>query len=417
LNLVFLLALRQLWKRKGLNGIAVGGVALGVTVLITMSAIMMGFQMKFVGEILKISPHVILFDRKLEQPKSMVGASIRGPVAERVLHHRPSENDTRIKRPFDLVRAMRRMPEVQAACAGVVGQAIITFGSKDMGADMRGVVASEQERCTPVTQYMKEGSWETLDTTTDGVVLGAILASDLGAHTGDPVRIVVPGGTPISLRVAGVFDTGIPPVDRVRIYVSRSTGQAVLRRPDTINRLELRLRDPEQGAAMAARLETLTGYDAEGWRESNKNYLSLYDLQNTIIRMVEAAILVVGGFGILAVQIMIVLQKTRDIAILRSVGLRRSDILLTFLVQGIIMSLLGAAIGDVAGWRLVEFLGTLRVKVEGPLVRSPTFMVYRDSMVYLYGVVFALLTGVSASLLPAWRASRVEPVDVLRGQI
>jgi lipoprotein-releasing system permease protein len=118
----------------------------------------------------------------------------------------------------------------------------------------------------------------------------------------------------------------------------------------------------------------------------------------------------------LAVQIMIVLQKTRDIAILRSVGLRRRDILLIFLIQGVIVALLGALLGDVCGWRLVEFLGTLKVKTEA-LVKTSTFLVYKDPMFYLYGTVFALVTGISASLLPAVRASRVEPVDVLRGQI
>ncbi|HNI60464.1 MAG TPA: FtsX-like permease family protein, partial [Pseudomonadota bacterium] len=146
------------------------------------------------------------------------------------------------------------------------------------------------------------------------------------------------------------------------------------------------------------------------------NFLALFDMQNMIINMVIAAILVVGGFGILAVQIMIVLQKTRDIAILRSVGLRRRDILLIFLIQGIIVAMLGALIGDVAGWQLVEFLGTLKVKTEA-LVKTSTFLVYKDPMFYLYGTVFALLTGISASLLPAVRASRVEPVDVLRGQV
>jgi lipoprotein-releasing system permease protein len=417
MNVVLFIALRQLWKRKGQNGIAVGGVALGVAVLITMSAIMGGFQMKFIGEILKISPHVTIFNKTVHPEQAPVWGNLPGTVVQRVYHRKPSENDLRIKRPHDIVRTLRAMPEVEAACANIVGQAIVSFGSKDLGADLRGVVAREQDDCTPVSEYMKEGTWEALQTNTSGVVLGAILASDLGAHEGDQIRVLTPGGAPRALKVVGVFETGIPPVDRVRIYVPRNTAQAVLQRPDTINRIELRLRDPEAGAALAASLERLIGYDAEGWREANKNYLSLYDLQNTIIKMVEAAILVVGGFGILAIQIMIVLQKTRDIAILRSVGLRRSDILFTFLIQGIILSLLGAAIGDLLGWRLVEFLGTLKVKVEGPLVRSPTFMVYKTSIVYLYGFVFALLTGVAASLMPAWRASRVEPVDVLRGQI
>jgi lipoprotein-releasing system permease protein len=133
-----------------------------------------------------------------------------------------------------------------------------------------------------------------------------------------------------------------------------------------------------------------------------------------IIKMVVAAILIVGGFGILAIQIMIVLQKTRDIAILRSVGLRRADILWLFLIQGVIIAALGAALGNLGGWRMVEFLGGLRIRQEG-LVRSQTFLVHKDAAYYLYGTIFAIVTGVTASLLPAWRGSRVEPVDVLRG--
>ena len=135
-----------------------------------------------------------------------------------------------------------------------------------------------------------------------------------------------------------------------------------------------------------------------------------------IVNFVIGAILVVGGFGILAVQIMIVLSKTRDIAILRSIGLRRGDILATFLVQGLVIALIGAGVGDLLGWRLVTFLSTLEVKSEG-LVKSSTFQIHKDSMYYLYGVLFALLTGGVASLLPALRGSRVEPVDVLRGQV
>ena len=113
---------------------------------------------------------------------------------------------------------------------------------------------------------------------------------------------------------------------------------------------------------------------------------------------------------------MIVLQKTRDIAILRSVGFHRKDILVAFLLQGAIIAAIGAAIGDVGGHYLVTFLGTLKIKQEG-LVKSETFMVFEDPVFYVYGTGFALAVGLLASLIPALRASRVEPVDVLRGQI
>ncbi len=416
MRLILFIALRQLLSRKLLNGIAVAGVALGVLVLIAMNGIMQGFQMKFKGEILKVSPHITLFDKELGTSRTLLRQALPDALVEQVYHQQPSDRVTRIKRPRDLMRAIMDMPQVESACISLVGQAILSLGTQDLGIDMRGIVPTEQERCTPISRYVAQGSWRAMTVTPDGVALGSGIAEKLGAHVGDQIRIVAPGGQPQTLKVVTIFETGVPPIDRARVYVNLTTAQTVLRRPNVVSRIELRLYDPFASQQLASSLERITGYDAESWQEANSNFLSLFDMQNRIVDMVVAAILVVGGFGILAVQIMIVLQKTRDIAILRSVGLRRRDILLVFLLQGVLVSLLGALVGDLLGWRLVEFLGTLKIKSEG-LVKSSTFLVYKDPRFYGFGALFAILTGVSASVLPAWRGSRVEPVDVLRGQV
>ncbi len=416
LRLVGFLAFRQLWDRKLLNGIAVSGVALGVLVLIAMSGIMQGFQVRFKTEILKISPHVQLFAKEVEDRGALLAGWTPGPQVAGVSRELPAERTTRIKRPWDLVSELERMPEVVAACGNLRGQAIVSVGAKDLAVDMRGVLPMQQERCTPVSRFVVAGDWRTLPGRAVGVALGVGVADTLGVHVGDRLRIVAPGGRPMDLEVVAIYDSGIPSVDKTRIYVNLTLAQAVLRKPDVVGQLELRLRDPGAAFAVAARVERMTGYDAESWQETQANFLSLFDMQNMIVNFVIGAILVVGGFGILAVQIMIVLSKTRDIAILRSIGLRRGDILATFLVQGLVIALIGAGVGDLLGWRLVNFLSTLEVKSEG-LVKSSTFQVHKDSMYYLYGVLFALLTGGVASLLPALRGSRVEPVDVLRGQV
>lgn len=417
LRLVLFIALKQLWARKLLNGIAVCGVALGVLVLIGMNGIMQGFQMRFKGEILRISPHITVFDTELGRAGGPLERAARSaPIAAEVLHERPSERRTRIKRPDELVHAIEAMPEIEAACKSLVGQAILSLGPVDVGADLRGVEPERQERCTPVARYAVAGTWRALDGTADGIVLGAGLAEDLGAHVGDRLRVTSPGSSPTMLKVVAILDTGVPPVDHVRAYVNLTTAQAVLRRPDEIGRLELRLRDPSLARALGDRLEALTGYDAESWQEANANFLEIFRTQTLIVRMVIGAILTVGGFGILAIQIMIVLQKTRDIAILRAVGLRRADVLCVFLIQGALVALAGAVLGDVLGWRLVEFLSRVRIHTEG-LIKSTTFLVYKSRTIYGHGILFALFVGLAASLLPALRASRVEPVDVLRGQI
>lgn len=413
---ILFVAFRQLWDRKLLNGIAVLGVTLGVLTLIAMNGIMQGFQQKFTQSILKISPHVTLYDTELRPEPPMLARYTGQLVAARIAHQSPSERQARIKRPQEIVRAVRQLSEVEAAAASLSGMVLIEYGGKTKSIDLRGIEIAQQERVTPIRQYVLSGNFATLAIASDGLAVGSGVAQDLGLGVGDVVHAAAPGGQPLDLKVVAIYEAGVPPVDKARGYALLRTAQTLLGRPDTIGRIEVRLHDPEQAYAVNERVERMFGYDAESWKEANANFLALFVMQNMIVTFVISAILLVGGFGILAIQIMIVLQKQRDIAIMRSVGFRRSDILRIFLLQGIIVALVGGLLGDGLGKVALVQLGKLKVHTEG-LVKSDTFLVWEDPKFYVLGIVFALVVGVIASLIPAWRGSRVEPVDVLRGQV
>lgn len=421
MRLVVYLAMRQLFDRKLLNSIAVFGVALGVAALITMNGIMQGFQMKFKGEILRVSPHVTIYGKELaaKTPIAEQWARDRGAegvVLAHVSNEQPNDRTGSIKRPQEIARALEAMPEVEAACVGLNGQAILSFGAKTFGVDVRGVNPEDQNRCTPLVGYVVEGNYQVFAGNRDAIALGQGVSTELGAHAGDHVQIVSPGGQRVAFTVETVFDTGIPAVDRSRVYVHLPQAQNLFRRGVDIGRIEVRLRDPFLSERFAARAEVLSGYDAEGWQEANANFLSLFDMQNAIVKLVIGTVLTVGGFGILAIQVMLVLQKRRDISILRSIGLTRRDILGTILVQGFLVALTGGLIGDFLGWRMLAYLASIRVKTEG-IIKSSTFLIHDDPAFYAWGIAFGLLVGLLASLAPALKASRVEPVDVLRGQI
>jgi lipoprotein-releasing system permease protein len=415
-RIVVFIALRQLWDRKLLNGIAVLGVALGVLVLIAINGIMQGFQTKFLDNILRISPHVTIFDKQL-RPEASVLSRYEGTfVAARVAHESPSDRQLRIARPAEIVRAAERVPGVRAAAASLVGSGVLLFGSKQYPVDLRGIDPAKQDQVTPLSSFIVEGSYRAFSAESDGIVLGSGVASRLGASLGDVVTCGTGAGDRLNLKVVGIFDAAIPPVDNTRVYVKLRSAQILLGKPDIVGRIEMRLEDSDSAPAKSDALERMFGYDAESWQETNSNFLGIFAMQNTIISFVVGAILAVGGFGILAIQVMIVLQKTRDIAILRSVGFRRADILFGFLLQGAIIALIGAAIGDIVGHYLVVALSHLKTHQEG-LVKSEYFLVKDDPRFYWYGAGFALSVGLVASLIPAWRGSRVEPVDVLRGQL
>lgn len=416
LRTIVFVALRQLWDRKLLNGIAVGGVTLGVLTLIAMNGIMQGFQQKFTLSILKISPHVTLYDTELRPDPPLLVRYTGDFVSARIAHQSPTDRQARIKRPQEIVRALLQLPEVEGAAASLSGMVLIEYGGKTKSLDLRGIEIAQQEKVTPISQYTQAGSFSTLAIATDGLAVGSGVAQDMGLKIGDVVHAAAPGGQPLDLKIVAIYEAGVPPVDKTRGYALLRTAQTLLGRPDTIGRIEVRLRDPEDAIRMNERIERMFGYDAESWKETNANFLSLFEMQNMIITFVISAILLVGGFGILAIQIMIVLQKQRDIAIMRSVGFRKSDILRIFLLQGVIVALVGGIVGDGLGKLALVQLAKLKVHSEG-LVKSDTFLVFEDPKFYVYGIVFAMVVGVIASLIPAWRGSKVEPVDVLRGQI
>jgi lipoprotein-releasing system permease protein len=416
LRVIAFIAARQLWARRGLNGIALAGVALGVLVLVTISGILNGFHQKFLANIINVSPHVVLLDRRLRPSPPLLASHLDDFVVSAVSHAAPSDRPLRIERPHELSRALARLSGVRATAASVSGSSVAEYGARQYAIDLRGVDPKAQDAVTPVTRYVTEGRYAALSETASGAVLGVGVAKRLGAGLSDWVRIGSPSGRSQSFKVVGIFDAGIPPVDNYRVYVGLKDAQAVLGRHDVVSRIEARLDDTERAPALARSFETISGYDAESWQETNANFLAIFRQQSAIISCVVGAVLALGGFGILSVQIMIVLQKTRDIAILRSVGFKRRDILTAFLLQGLVLSLLGALIGDVAGHFLLQALSRLEMHAEG-MVRSDTFMIHDDPHFYAYGVVFALVVGMLASLIPALRASRLEPVDVLRGQV
>jgi lipoprotein-releasing system permease protein len=282
---------------------------------------------------------------------------------------------------------------------------------------VRGIEPLAQDQVTAIHEYMVAGSWPEFAQSRDGVLLGAGAAEKLGVKVGDTLTIVGPGGVRTSGKVLGTFSFSTPAIDDGRAYVPLKMGQTVLSRPDIVTRIEVRIADPEQADVYAERMKRLFDVDVESWQRVNASFISLFTVQDISTAFIIGAILIVGGFGILAIQIMIVLQKTRDVALLRATGFKRRDILRMFLMQGAVVATIGAAIGAVAGHFILNAVSHVELKASTPYGSSDHMLVSDDPKMYFYGLGFALVVGLAASLIPALRGARVEPVDVLRGMV
>ncbi len=414
------IVLRQLWARRGLNAIAAVGVLLGVLTLVAISGIMDGAGEKFFSTILQVSPHIVVRAERLDSATTPRPAGFEGPSAIAYVTATGGDPRRRIQRPVEMADAIEKLEGVVAASPFAVGTGIVASSSKTRPVELRGVDFARQDRVTPLHGYVVSGSYASLAATPDSALIGTLIAADLGVKVGDRITCVARGQT-ASLRVAAVFETTINAVDKGRLYVNLRQAQSLLRRGDGIDGIdgiEIRVGDPTHAPEITTRIERVFGYDAESWQQVNANFLGLLAQQGFVVNLVIGALLAVGGFGILAVQIMIVGQKRRDIAILRSVGFRRADILQIFLAQGVAIAFVGSLFGSLFGHFALVWLRTVKAGGGGGTIFRAEFMPIQETwQTYLSAAAFSLVVGALASLLPAWRASRVDPIDVLRGQL
>jgi lipoprotein-releasing system permease protein len=216
------------------------------------------------------------------------------------------------------------------------------------------------------------------------------------------------------MKIVGLFRTGIQNVDQASGFTLLKVNQVLQNRSNVINQILLRLEDVRQAEPLARQIEARFGDRTESWEEQNRNILTVFVIQNAIMYSVVGAILLVAAFGIYNIISTVVFEKTRDIAILKSLGFTEGDIQRLFLVQGIIAGILGAIVGCLLGALMVEALAQVRFGTETP-AGNDRFILARDWRVYVAASLFAVGAAGIAAVIPARRASRLDPVQVVRG--
>jgi lipoprotein-releasing system permease protein len=246
------------------------------------------------------------------------------------------------------------------------------------------------------------------------VVLGRGIAQTIGARIDDSITITSPTGGKSFAKVVGIFDTGVTPVDYSRSYMMINSAQTLLGKKSIINEIVIRLDDYTQAREVAEQIEAISGYKTYSWQEANENFLKIFRIQTIITFFITGALLVVAAFGVLNILIMAVLERVNDIAILKSFGFSRMDITQIFLFQGLVIGLLGSAVGLTIGKLAVEGLRRLPVQVEG-LVKSDGLLMSEHLSQYIMAFVGSMVVVLLASVYPARRAAKYDPVEVIRG--
>src|SRR3982751_509696 len=382
---------RYFFAHKRQSLVCIAGVMVSVTMFIAMLAMMNGFTHKFINATVESSGHITVHDEPREKQTQILERFTPHPDALLMIERtKPRENVKQIKNPTGLIAQLRRLPGIIAAAPEVTGEAIASYGTKNVNMQIFGIEPEQQQRVTTIGNDIKEGDFKRLRTSADGLVIGSGLQKVLGAKLDDTIVLTSNTGGRTSARIVGVFETGITPVDYSRAYMLVNSAQTLLDKKNIVNRIIIRTDDYTQAEAYAAQVESICGYKTESWQEASANFLKIFKVQTVITYVITGALLIVAAFGVLNILIMAVLERVNDIAILKSFGLSRWDVTLVYMCQGLVIGLIGATVGVIVGKLVVEGLRALPIKVEG-LIKSEGLLMSESPSLYAQAFIFSII--------------------------
>jgi len=405
-----LIALRHLSRRRRQTIVAVSGVAVGVGFFLAVSALMVGSQNDFVGQLIDAAPHIIISD-EIRTPTAQPGArAFEGGAVE--LHGYKIRTEVRGIKDWQAIVAAANSVSGAIASPSLYGGVTLRLGGHDEALSIVGVDPDVETKVSTIEDQFKVGNLHDLQTTQGAIIIGEEVANRLGVGVGDIVAATSSVGKARSMRVVGLFKKGQTQLSSGVGYVLLREAQSLLGRPFIINRIGVKLADPYAAQDVAARLETRFGYKAESWQERSADFLSLLVTRNVIMYSVVSAILLVASFGIYTSVSTSVTDKRRDIAILRAMGFTDRDVEGIFLLEGLAVGVIGALAGFLLGAAMLEALSRLPLTIEGrPLV----IPLDRGLHQFVIAGTAALGSALVAAWLPARKAAAVDPVDILRG--
>jgi lipoprotein-releasing system permease protein len=410
--LLWSVAIRHLLARKRQSLVSLLGIVLGVGFFLAISSLMQGSEADFIRRLVDNTPHISISDEYRNPHRQP--AEIRYPQGALDIRSVKPETETRGIRGYADILAYLGSVQGLRASPALTGQALVSFAGKDVGIALNGINPAEIDSVSTLHTYMTSGSIDALTTNPDGIIIGSELARVMSLRMGENLNVAATTGQIHTFKIVGIFHTGRANYDEGQAFVVLKRVQSLLGRPNRINSIIVKLDDAYSARDVAARIEAHIGYKSLSWQEASEDIMSTLMIRNIIMYSVVSAVLVVAAFGIYNIISTVVMEKQRDIAILKSVGFHARDIEWIFVVQGVLLGLAGCAAGLPLGMiMMVSFMG-LEFKTPGS---SDPIHIPMDWSWYQFAIAgaFALGAALAAALLPARKAARVHPVDILRG--
>ena len=380
--------------------ISVIGVMMGVMALIVVLSVMNGFREDLMGKILGVNSHLVVL--------SYEGAFL---------------DYDRIARDTSAVEG------VVAATPFIYSQVMVNSQGSVSGSVLRGIDTSTAGKVIAIDRMIKRGSLQSLDSLHDGlpgIIVGKELARMLAVQPGDPVTVVSPMGklTPVGrvpqnrkFKITAIFESGMYEYDATMVYMSLKEAQDFLGLDNRATGVEVRVADVYKADQVAGAVTKKLGYPywAKDWKQMNRSLVSALKLEKIAMFVILIMIVLVGALNIISTLVMVVMEKNRDVAILRAMGATQKSIMAVFMVQGVLVGVVGTLVGLGAGLGLCHLLAKYKfIELPSDVYYISTLPVRVEMLDVVLVIAAALVISFLATLYPSRHASRLNPVESLR---
>lgn len=414
---MFFLAIRHLLSRKRQTTLIFLGISMGTMMFAIISGLQLGMREFVVDRLLSNSPHIKISarDQTVDKDEMTQRFYPDGTAIEWITPPSGKREEAHIMYPQGWFDRLREDPEVIGYSPSLNMSVIINKGDTRQPAMLIGVVPALHKKVLNINQYIKTGSLDDLSNGGNRVILGDKLLENLGAKVGDNLLVSAGHGELRPLKIAGILSLAVEEVDKTLMIASLTDVQQLNKSPGRINEISVSLVDIDRSQELADSWKLVSRDKVETWEEVNASFLQIFVFQDIVRITVTTAILVVAAFGIYNVLSIIVNQKRREIAILRSIGYPPKMILQLFLIQGIMLGFSGAIFGLLIGFGLNLYIETIDLGI--PIGTGNHLIISFSPHIYVMGFSMAFLSAILASLLPAYAASKLTPIDIIRSEI
>lgn len=406
------IAITYMLSRKKQTAIAALGVTFGIGVFIFMNSLITGTNEYFEKMTLSAIPHIRLYKENDICSSAMLDKYMGDQTINLISNPQIVNQDNHIHNPNSIIALLRRHPQVVAVSPQVSTNVIYSNGNVRYNGNVSGVNILEQDKMFDISSTLVTGSVKDLSLSNDGIIIGIGLSRNLNVRKGDNITLTISSGAARTLRIVGIFETTIKNIDRVRTYAHPSVVQQLLMKDrNYITEIFVNIKNHAYSADVSRFIQNATGYGVETWQSANQQSLAARRIRDIIANAIVVTILIVAGFGIYNILNMAIYEKIKEIAILKAVGFAGAHVISVFIKQALFIGLVGGVIGLAFGWGLSYAISKFYIGLGNVDFLPITFYLRH----YLVGLAFGIITAFFAGYIPALKASKVDPVSIIRG--